>query len=69
MLGILFFHLSLDVEHTHIGLLKLDDLAFKRTTDEDFMQYGRTQQIESIIQQRITMVLLTQGVHNNICLA
>jgi hypothetical protein len=41
MLGFLFFHLSLDVEHTHIDLLKLDDLAFKRTTDHDILQYGK----------------------------
>jgi hypothetical protein len=57
------------MEHTHIGLLKLDDLAFKRTTDHDIMQYSRVQQIESIFEQRITMVLPTQGVHHNIRLA
>jgi hypothetical protein len=28
VLGLFFFHLSIDVEYTHIGFLKLNDLAF-----------------------------------------
>jgi hypothetical protein len=36
-LGVLFFHLPFDEEHTDIGFLKLDDSTFKRATDGDIV--------------------------------
>jgi hypothetical protein len=40
VLGILLFHLLFDVKHTHISLLKLDDLTSKRVIHSDIMEHN-----------------------------
>jgi hypothetical protein len=39
VLGLLLFHLSFDVKHTHISLLKLDDSTSKRAINSDIVKY------------------------------
>jgi hypothetical protein len=46
MLGLLFLHLSFDVENTHIGLLKFDDLTSKRAINSDIMEHCRMQKMD-----------------------
>jgi hypothetical protein len=41
MLGLFFLHLSFDVENTHIGLLKFDDLTSKRAINSDIVEHKR----------------------------
>jgi hypothetical protein len=40
MLGLLFLHLSFDVENTHIGLLKFDDSTSKRAINSDIVEHS-----------------------------
>jgi hypothetical protein len=39
VLGFLLFHLSLDVKHTHISLLDLDNLTSKRAIHSNIVEY------------------------------
>jgi hypothetical protein len=41
VLGFLFFYLPFDVKHTHIMLLKLDDLTSKRAIITDITEHHR----------------------------
>jgi hypothetical protein len=41
MLSLLFLHLSCDVENTHIGFLKLDDLTSERAINTDIVEHNR----------------------------
>jgi hypothetical protein len=39
MFGLLFLHLSFDVENTHISLLELDDSTFERAINSDIVKH------------------------------
>jgi hypothetical protein len=41
VLGFLPFHLPLDVKHTHISLLELDNSTSERAIHSDIMEYHR----------------------------
>jgi hypothetical protein len=41
VLGFLLFHLSLDVKHTHISLLELNNLVSERAIHSDIVEYHR----------------------------
>jgi hypothetical protein len=41
VLGFLLFHLPLDVKHTHISLLELDNSTFERAIHSDIVEYHR----------------------------
>jgi len=45
VLGFLLFHLPLDVKHTHISLLELDNSTSKRTIHSDIMEYHRMKEM------------------------
>jgi hypothetical protein len=45
VLGFLLFHLPLDVKHTHISLLELDNLASKRAIHSDIVEYHRMKEM------------------------
>jgi hypothetical protein len=45
VLGFLLFHLLLDVKHTYISLLELDNSTSERTIHSDIVEYHRMKEM------------------------
>jgi hypothetical protein len=45
VLSFLLFHLSLDVKHTHISLLELENLTSKRAVHSDIVEYHKMKEM------------------------
>jgi hypothetical protein len=45
VLGLLLFHLPLDVKHTHISLLEFDNSTSKRAIHSDIVEYYRMKEM------------------------
>jgi hypothetical protein len=45
VLGFLLFHLLLDVKHTHISLLELDNLTSQRAIQSDIVEYHKVKEM------------------------
>jgi hypothetical protein len=45
VLGFLLFHLPLDVKHTHISHLELDNLTSQRAIHGDIMEYHKVKEM------------------------
>jgi hypothetical protein len=45
VLGLLLFHLPLDVKHSHISLLELNNLTSKRAIHSNIVEYHRAKEM------------------------